>query len=85
MARDYGMGTLETGRREGITNRHKRTLEKKKYFTAVMMALLSNGLEYTKIYQIVHITRCLLSINHCSVNIYLGLSLLIHKCCVKQA
>lgn len=58
MTRNYGMGTLRTGRREGITNRHKRTLEKKKYFTAYMMALLSNGLEYAKIYQIVHITRC---------------------------
>ena len=58
MARNYGKETLKTGRREGITNRHKRALEKKKYFTAYMMALLSNGLEYAKLYEIVHITHC---------------------------
>lgn len=81
MAKDSGKGTLETGRREGITNRHEESLEKNKYFAAFKMALLSNGLKYAKIYQIVHFTHCLVSIHHCSVKIYLGLSILVHKWC----
>lgn len=81
MARDCGKGTLKTGRREEITNRHKNTLEKSKYFAAFLMALLSNRLECAKVHRFVHFTHCVLSVPPCSAETHSRLGVLIHKWC----